>query len=538
MRFRLSTIRRTDPASKDRGKPRESLLVPLLAAGLLSAGGGTVVVANALDTAFEARRRGGNYAVNENASDPADFASNNSPVVVANPRDPSNIVVANRIDTPRFSCALHVSFDGAATWSQTRLPIPPGEQRKCYAPDVAFSPDGTLRVAYVTLRGNGNVPHAVWTLSSGDGGGTLGTPRKVLGPLAFQVRITADPRNDEHLYLTWLQAEHTATLAFPETGYPILIATSSDEGRTWSQPRRVSDPARGRVVAPVPRATAGGVLYVVYLDLVDDRLDYGGGHQGVGGPPHDGFWQLVLARSEDRGHKWTQTVVDGAVVPTERFVVFIPPAPSLATDPSGERVYVSFHDARAGDADPWLWTSDDGGRSFARPVRVNAGPLRDGTQHLPQVDVARNGRIDILYYDRRGDPGDLMNDVTLSSSIDGGRSFATHVDVSDTSFDSRIGFGNDRDMPTLGTRLGLLSTENHALAVWTDTRQGTKLTRKQDVVRALVAFSDLPPLSASAVAAARVAGGALAAAGLFFGGRFLRDRLTWPRRARRRRREA
>jgi hypothetical protein len=520
------------------GDARNALLIPLIAGGLLLSGGGTFLVANALDKDLTATRQGANYPVNASALDPADFSSNNSPSVVTNPRDPSNVVVANRVDTPRFSCALHVSHDGASTWSQVELPIPRGEQPKCYAPDLAFSPDGTLRVVYVTLIGRGNVPHAVWTLSSTDGGTTLSEPTKALGELAFQVRITADPADDERLYLTWLQAEQTATLAFPETGYPIMIATSSDAGTTWSEPQRVSDPARERVIAPTTVAASNGSIYVLYLDLADDRLDYGGGHQGLGGPPYDGFWQLVLARSDDGGTHWEETLVDGAVVPTERFVVFIPPSPSLAVDAARNRVYVAFHDARAGDSDIWVWASDDAGEGFARPVRVNSGPLTDGTQQLPQVDVAPNGRVDIVYYDRSRDPADLMNEVMLSSSIDGGETFDTHVDVSDSSFDSRVGFGNDRDMPTLGTRLGLLSTDRRALAVWTDTRQGSKLTRKQDIVRAVVQFSGLPPLSPEAVTMLRIGGLALAAAGVALAARRIVSTWRLPRITRRRRTEA
>lgn len=40
---------------------------------------------------------------------------------------------------------------------------------------------------------------------------------------------------------------------------------------------------------------------MLYLDVKDDRLDYEGLHDGAGGKPYDGEWELVLGRSEDRG---------------------------------------------------------------------------------------------------------------------------------------------------------------------------------------------------------------------------------------------
>jgi len=45
------------------------------------------------------------------------------------------------------------------------------------------------------------------------------------------------------------------------------------------------------------------------------------------------------------------------------------------------------------------------------------------------------------------------------------------------------------------SRLGLVSTDSRALAVWGDTRAGTRASSKQDLGRAVVAFSDPPQIS-------------------------------------------
>jgi hypothetical protein len=433
--------------------------------------------------------------VNAGATDPVDIDAHNSPSLVRNPTDTDNLAVANRIDTPRFSCALHVSFDAGASWSASEIPFPDGEEAppRCFAPDVAFGPDGTLYVSFVTLRGAGNVPNAAWTVSSDDGGRTLSTPRAALGPLAFQVRLVADPSAAGRLYLSWLQASGTATLGFPEPGNPVRVARSDDGGATWAAPVTVSPLARQRAIAPAPAVGPDGAIYVAYLDLGDDRLDYHGAHEGQGGPPYDGPWTLVVARSGDGATTWQETVIDDAVVPIERVIVFFPPAPSVVAGDGGE-VHVAFHDGRLGDADVWVWSSTDGATSFGAGTRVNDTTTGDGTaQYLPAVALAPGGRLDVVYYDRRADPDDVMNEVSYQSSSDGAQTFSARLTLTDRAFDSRIGFGSERGLPDLGSRLGLVAGDSVATAVWSDTRAGTEASNKQDLGQATVEVSNTSP---------------------------------------------
>jgi hypothetical protein len=458
--------------------------------------------------------------VNAGAGSGADISAHNSPTVVRDPHDAANVVVTSRIDSPDFSCSVHLSRDGGDSWSRVRVPIPPGRARKCYAPDAAFAADGTLYVSYVTLQGQGNTPSAAWVASSRDGGRTLSAPSRVTGPLAFQVRLAADPGRPETLYVTWLQARAVGQLRFSAPGNPIMISRSVDGGHNWSSALRVSSPARGRVLAPSAAVGADGELYVLHLDVGDDRLDYEGGHDGFGGPPYAGRFALVVARSQDQGASWKESVVDDAIVPTTRFIAFLPQFPSLAIDRERGRLYVAYHDARLGDADVWLWTLARGAARWRRPVRVNDTPRRDrSSQYLPQLGVAPDGRLDVVYYDRRADAGrDTHNDVSLQSSDDGGRTFGRHVALARAFFDARIGFGSERGLADLGSRLGLVSDDGGVLAVWSDTRAGTEASSKQDLHRAAVAVgsaSQLPSLLRS-LALALALGGVLTLAAVAF----------------------
>lgn len=500
-----------DPDPAPAKRRRRSGLRVFLALAIVAFGAGIYLIGSSLDTA-SAQVVGRNAPLSAEATDLRIIDANNSPTVVRSPTDPAQLAVVNRVDTPRFSCAMHVSFDAGATWERVKIPFPEGEELppRCFAPDAAFGADGTLYVSFVTLIGLGNTPNAAWVVEAKPGERALSVPVKSLGPLAFQVRLAADPVKAHRLWLSYVKVEETATLGIARPGNPVEVIRSDDGGATWGTPTVVSDPGRQRVIAPSIASGPDGRLYVLYLDLGDDALDYSGAHGGRGGDPYPGTWSLVLARSTDGAETWRETVVDDGVVPTERIIVLFPPSPSLAVDPKGDEVYVGFSDGRLGDADVRVWASKDAGTSFGPGRRVNDTRPKDGTaQYLPRLAVAPGGRLDVVYYDRRADRANVMNQVSLQSSTDAGRTWKPHVRLSDRAFDSRIGFGSERDLPDLGSRLGLVSTSQRALAVWTDTRAGTEASNKQDLARAVVSFTEGAP----ARGPLRIAGVALGALG-------------------------
>ncbi|MDQ6607838.1 MAG: hypothetical protein M3Z06_14990, partial [Actinomycetota bacterium] len=337
-----------------------------------------------------------------------------------------------------------------------------------------------------------------------------------LGAHAFQVRMAADPVRPGRLYVTWLQAvgNDLGVLKFTNTGNPIEAARSDDYGATWSTPMRVSSPARQRVIAPMPVVAANGALYVVYLDIGQDTLDYEGEHNGRGGPPYAGAYTLVVARSLDHGSTWGESTLDDRLIPITRFLVFLPPFPSIAVDRAGW-VYVAFQDARYSPSDVDLWSLKPGASTWHGPVRVNDTQLHDGTsQYLPQLTVAPDGRLDVLYYDRRHDPANIMNAVALQSSFDHGRTFTHAIQLSSAPFSSLIGFGAREGLPDLGSRLGLISGNRWALGTWTDTRAGTPATQKQDIAEAAVAITKPARLSNPARYGLRYGGLTLGLTGL------------------------
>jgi hypothetical protein len=423
---------------------------------------------------------GANVAVNP----PGIITANNSPTLARHPDRPEHLVVAHRIDRPGFSALVEWSDDGGATWTAVTPPLPE-ETEPCaaspqgspcpFAPDVAFGPDGTLYVLYVELQGSGNTPARLWLSTSSDGGRTLEAPVQVAGELTFQARVAVAP--DGTVHLTWLQADNVGLnrLVGPA---PIVASRSTDGGQTFSEPLPISDPARERVGAASPVIDSNGDVVVLYQDFTGDRRDF----ENLEGPPAEEPFALVVTRSDDGGASFSPGVeLESGIIATKRFLVFLPEYPSLAAGPNAT-LYAAWHGSSNGDDDVFLRRSDDGGASWGQAVRVNDNPVGDGThQYLPKVAVAPDGRVDVLFYDRRIDPGNVMTDAYLATSGDEGATF-TNLRVSSQSFDSSVGpVFDDTYGADFGTRVGLDSTDDSAYAVWTDTRLGDLDDGRQDI---------------------------------------------------------
>ena len=425
-----------------------------------------------LATADRDTKVGNNVLVNP----PALIDANNSPSIVRNPRRPANVALSYRVDRPGFSAAVAWSEDGGITWGRTALPLPEGKDRP-FAADVAFAPDGILYVTYVHLEGAGNVPATLWLSSSRDGGRTLSAPIMVSGRLAFQARLAI--ARSGAIHVTWLQGREVALYRFTSVENPIVAVSSTDGGRTFSRPVQLSDPERERVGVASPVLDDKDELVVLYEDFKGDRRDF----ENLEGPAWSEPFALVITRSSDGGRTFSKGVeVESGLVPTKRFLVFLPDFPSLAAGPDGS-MFVTWADGRNEDEDAFIRRSDDGGRTWAPPVRVNDNPKGDGTaQYLPMVAVAPGGRVDVVFLDRRRDRNNVMTDATVASSHDQGRSFE-NVQLSEVSFDSRVGPSADLKFGVdFGSRLGLVSDDDRSLAAWTDTRLGSEDTGRQYVM--------------------------------------------------------
>lgn len=429
--------------------------------------------------------------------------ANNSPQLAVHPDDDEVMALANRLDKPVFGCALHVSGDGGQSW----VPVDPvGElpegAETCYGPEVAFGPDGALYFLFAGLSGEGNTPMGVFVTRSDDAGRSFSEPVRVLDELSFGAQLAVDGRG--RLHVAWIDADEVGVGSLAPPPNPIMARSSADGGATWSEPVRVSDAGRQRVVAPTLAVGADGAVHVAYYDLLDDAVDY----RGVEGPVWDGEWEVVVASSTDGGASFAEGEVIAEPRPHERImVVFTAASPALATGGDG-RVCAAWSDAAEGAADVWARCRRPEGEWLA-PVRVSDPSAGEATQELPQLAVAPDGRIDVVFLDGRRPPADDYVDVFYAASVDGGESFTAGTRVSQHT--SYTGFGprypavpSAAGMTEFGSRIGLASTDQRVVTAWTDTRNQTARSQGQDVFAAVVA--DLPGGPAAGVTVGWLAG--------------------------------
>ena len=401
---------------------------------------------------------------------------NTSPVAAADPRRPQVMAVAGRIDAPRLNCTIAVTTTGGEAWRALDLPPAPGADN-CFWPAVAFDGDGNLLVLYTPTGGPFNLPTALWLQRFTPELAADGPPVRVAGALTFQPRLAVEGRR---VLVAWIAAtEERATkfLGFGPPPNPIVLARSDDGGRTFAPPVAVSEPNR-LAVQPALLAGPGGEVVLGALDLAEDRFTYQTAHEGRPGPPPAGPWRLVMWRSADGGATFgpAATVAEG-VVPPQRVLIDLAPAPAFALDAGRHRLYAAWET----DRDVVLSRSDDRGATWSPPRRL--GPAAGG-QFLPGVAVAPDGRVDVAFYDRSGDPGDVLAEVVLASSSDGGRSFASTV-ITDAPFDSMVGSFNGDDV-MLGSHVAVVAQAGTTTVVWPDTTRGNRTTNVVDIVSATV----------------------------------------------------
>ncbi len=401
---------------------------------------------------------------------------NTSPVAAVDPRRPEVIVVAGRVDAPRLNCTVSVSETGGEAWRQLDLPRAP-DAENCFWPAVAFDGDSNLLVLYTPTGGPFNLPTGLWLQRFTPELTPEGPPIRVSGALTFQPRLAVEGRR---VLVGWIaEDEERATkfLGFSTPPNPLVIVRSEDGGRTFSAPATVGEPGR-LAVQPTLFAGPGGQVDVGALDLAQDRFTYQSAHEGQSGPPPAGPWQVVLWRSTDGGSRFEPAVtVEPGVVPRQRVLVDLAPAPAFAFDPARNRIYAAWETA----GDVLLRRSEDAGASWSPAQRL--GPA-SGTQFLPGVGVAPDGRVDVAFYDRSGDPDDVLAELVLASSSDGGRSFTTEV-ISEQPFDSMVGSFNGDDV-MLGSHVAVVAQDRTTTVVWPDTSRGNRTNNIVDLVSTTV----------------------------------------------------
>ncbi|GAG84608.1 unnamed protein product, partial [marine sediment metagenome] len=99
-------------------------------------------------------------------------------------------------------------------------------------------------------------------------------------------------------------------------------------------------------------------------------------------------------------------------------------------------IYVAYMDDSPGftDTDIYFTRSTDGGDSWSTRLRINDDPLNNGCdQFHPWLTVAPDGSIIVVFLDRRLDPGNLLMDLYMTTSTDGGDTWSANERITTVS---------------------------------------------------------------------------------------------------------
>ncbi len=414
---------------------RPRLAITLVLASLLAGCGGERFGAAGEDT-----------LVNDPATDRGENTTQ-SEVAVARHGD---VVVVGYNDSGEFTrknslTGYAYSTDGGKSFSDAGVLAPARGARNLGDAALAVDRDGNFYFATLTVDARARSYVGVAKSRKTKGEVTFGEP-VLIGGLerdGFQdkeliaVDVTGG-RHDGNVYVVWTE--------FPLRGPSrILFSRSSDGGRSYSQPLRLSQSGSG-VQGAMPLVGARGELYVAWEDRSGVRTGY-----------------IRLRRSDDGGRTWGPEITAATFTriserrptlacgrPALNGNVRVNEFPSIGVDrsdgPGAGNLYIAFaadpgRQSRGDAADIFVVRSQDGGKTWSDPVNVVKGRAvsanGDETTNdnfMPVLNVGPEGEINIFFYDRRHDRDNRKIDVYRAVSSDQGRSWANQR-VTAESFD-------------------------------------------------------------------------------------------------------
>ena len=467
-----------------------------------------------------------------------------APGLALDPADARHMVEVD-IEARAEQCAYHVTFDGGSTWEGGLLRAPAGFParacRRADAPGIPTQQDFHMVANGSVAFGAGQNVYSTFSSqrSSAEGDSVI-VVRSTDGGRTFQVGVVAVPGGASNVTgprhklptlavvpgggtggadLVYVTA---SALGASRTAGDTVVARSSDGGQTWGGAVKVNAAAETRTLEQSqPVVLPDGRVFVAYRT------------EGLNA-------QLQVARSSDGGQTWTRSLaanvraygpdVGGTSFTDSNF-------PRMAADRRNGNLYLVWGEGPPPpvrtdhfihpDADVRFVRSLDGGTSWSAPIRVNDDPLGSGepatgiAQRHPNVYVAPDGRIDIVWHDRRHgyrSPTNVhleaietrLGDTYYANSLDAGSSFSKNRRITDRSINNDIGldhqFATYWDFGPVAQPIGT----DRILFAWMDSREGNFANDSSDVYTAVlnlkaggpIPVQKLPELSRSELSAA------------------------------------
>jgi hypothetical protein len=376
------------------------------------------------------------------------------PSIAVNPHDPKQLVGAFQVNA-----SVAYSRDAGQTWTLAEGTAPP-DYKVSGDVSVAYDNQGHAFLCYIAFDKLGTenywahnaTRNGIFVRRSLDGGQTwekdasivIANPTQPGIPFEDKPYIVADTTTSRYagnLYVGWTE--------FSLEKSTMLFSRSTDKGKTWSKPIEISTREglprddNGAVEGFTGAVAADGTLYVAWCDISG----------------------IALAVSKDGGRSFSHSRTVVKTAPS----YFSPDSvsrgngfPQIGIDPRTRQLFVTWADYSNGDVDVFSATSRDHGKHWSSAIRVNSDALHNGADQFFQwlaVDPV-DGSENIIFCDRRGDPGNRSYYMVLARSTDGGQTFKNYA------------WGTPPSDPKdvfMGDYMGIAAYGGKAYGIWTRT---------------------------------------------------------------------
>ncbi|GAB4372184.1 MAG: hypothetical protein Kow0042_15370 [Calditrichia bacterium] len=335
----------------------------------------------------------------------------------------ANVVFSDSVKEQGY----YYSFNSGSNWAgDDSLP---GTLYQNSDPAVAFDANGNAYFNYLSGRG---IYDTAWVrVKKSLDGGINWLPRVTI-PNAYwtdknhmAIDVTKSPYRN-NIYIAYFDYQN-----FPDP-MTINISRSTDGGSSFSEPLNISENTAlfmsqgvNLSIGPNGEVYAVWAIYDDLDNLVENALGFNKSlNGGADWEDPDRFLEINGIRD-----LWKHKNNLGNEIRVFSW-------PSMAVDTSGGiwngHIYVVWADSMYGDPDILMIKSTDGGETWQEIIRVNDDPIGNGIdQWFPWIDVNPYGVINVVYYDSRNDPANMMTDVWVAQSSDGGETL-TNFRISDT----------------------------------------------------------------------------------------------------------
>lgn len=389
--------------------------------------------------------------VNTIEAETEQFQMQNESSIAVNPQNPK-ILIASAVDYRDNSATwVYLSTDGGKNWKNINLGRPYGGWRSTNDPSVAFDNEG---IGYLVYGGFGLISdstgvlfgeNGVFISKTTDNGNTWKTHIPIIVHLGLQtpdstfedkyyISIDNSPVSPyyRHLYVPWKRVTPR------DSATQIVIAKSTDQGETWSEPVPVSyrlpntseDTTYGQ---SFPLATTGpnGEVYVVWNHGIEHGVGFcysDDGGRSFSEPKIIQRYNIFGITRFLEGQGWRHSVKEKVRAETYPSIVS-----DLTNGPRRGWLYLTW----AGDNIPNIYfsKSTDKGKTWSVPKIIHSDTTNDQFWQWISLDP-KSGDIAVMYLDSRDDPNNLLVETYVSYSSDGGENWIDRK-VSDLSGDLR-----------------------------------------------------------------------------------------------------